>query len=267
MLRRLVVTALVVAGVLGVAPVSRSHHYVAIQPGVERPQGHTIGTPGWPPCTYNFIFRDQRGRRYIGLAGHCTGHDTTEVGQVQHVTNVGRIGTVAWKAPLPRPQRECGEVVRPQNVDPCVDFLMVQIDRHLYPQIDAAVRHWGGPTGYLRADEIQAGMQMYHYGYGRPLHASEATRPRQGVVVGMVAGACGYQVAYPLAPSDSGSPQITSDGRALGLMTTVEGDAAFGMTIECVLEEAAKAGYRLTLETAPLKDAVQRETDRVLRLL
>ena len=267
MIRRSVVFVFVVTSVLSVAPLSYGHHYVAIQPGVERPQAHTVLTPGWPPCTYNFIFRDQRGRRYIGLAGHCTGFDTTEVGQVQHVKDVGRIGTVAWKAPLPADQRECGEVLRPQDVDPCVDFLMVRIDRHLYPQIDAAVRHWGGPTGYVTADEIKAGMLMYHYGYGRGPHLSEMTRPRAGVVVGMVAGGCGYQTAYPLSGSDSGSPQIASDGRALGLMTQAEGDGALGMTIECVIEEAAKAGYRLKLETAPLNDAVQRETDRVFRLL
>jgi hypothetical protein len=267
MFRRFVVATLVAVSVIGLSPVSSGHHYVAIQPGSERPWPRVVKPPpfdvGTPPCTYNFVFRDQKHRRYIGTAGHCTGHEITEVGQVMHIRDVGRIGTVAWKAPLPRDQRECGEQLRPEGVDPCVDFLLVRIDRALYGHIDPAVRHWGGPTGYLKADEIEAGLRMYHYGYGRGPHASEMSRPRAGVVLGMVPGGCGYRTAYPLSGSDSGSPQIVEDGRALGWMTTVEGDGALGMTVDCAIREARKAGYRLKLETAPLTDAVEREQARL----
>ena len=48
-------------------------------------------------------------------------------------------------------------------------------------------------------------------------------------------------------------------------MTASEGDGSVGMSIDCVLDAAAKAGYRLKLETAPLTDAVEREKDRLLR--
>lgn len=274
MFRRLVVAMLVAVSIIGVAPMSSGHHYTAIQPGVQRPEGHSPGQPGNPVCTYNFIFSDQRGRRYIGIAGHCTGFDTTEVGQVMHVTDVGRIGTVVWKAPLPKdreafPLRDgdtgsCG-ALRPEGADYCTDFALVAIDRALYGHIDPAVRHWGGPTGFVPREEIEAGMTMYHYGYGAGLHAHEMTRPRAGVVLGTVTGGCGYRAAFPFSGGDSGSPQIAGDGRALGLATASEGDGAVGMSVDCVLDAAAKAGYRLKLETAPLTDAVEREKDRLQR--
>jgi hypothetical protein len=158
-------------------------------------------------------------------------------------------------------------VVRPEGAQPCVDFALVRIDRALYGHIKPAVRHWGGPTGYVRSDEIEAGTILYHYGYGTGPHANEMTRPRVGVVLGTVAGGCGYQAVFPLAAGDSGSPQIASDGRALGLMTTAEGDGAVGIPIDCVLNAAAKAGYRLRLETGPLNDAVQREKDRIAHIV
>ena len=264
MLRRLVVSVLVAVSVLGFAPVSSGHHYVAIQPGVERP-GPRIGgdASAPPPCTYNFIFRDQKKRRYIGIAGHCAGFATNGVGQEMHVTDVGRIGTVVWEAPYPD-GRNCGfEGLRPEGAEYCIDFALVEIDRALYGHIDPAVRHWGGPTGFVPSEEIAAGMTMYHYGRGNGFHASEMTRPRVGVVLGTVAGGCGYRTAFPTTPGDSGSPQIAGDGRALGFMTLAEGDGALGMSIGCVLDAAAKAGYRLKLETAPLTDAVQREQDRI----
>lgn len=196
MFRRLVVCVLVALSVLGFAPVSSGHHYVAIQPGVERPgQRFGVGPPSGTvdsgaACTYNFIFRDQKKRRYTGIAGHCTGLMNPEVGQEMHVTDVGRIGTVVWKALIPK-NRKCvpGDgPLRPEGAEYCIDFGLVQIDRALYGHIDPAVRHWGGPTGFVPSEEIEAGMTMYHYGYGTGPHMHEMTRPRVGVVLGTVTG-------------------------------------------------------------------------------
>lgn len=46
-----------------------------------------------------------------------------------------------------------------------------------------------------------------------------------------------------------------------------EGEGAVGVPIDCVLKAAAKAGYRLRLETAPLNDAVKREKDRIAHVV
>lgn len=269
MFRRLVVAMLVAVGLVGLAPASSGQHDAAIQPGVERPLGE------FPICTYNFVFRDETGRRYIGIAGHCIGIRSSEVGQEMHVSGIGRIGTAVWKAALPTdrglfpvPEGDpyaCG-ALRPESGDYCLDFALVEIDPALYGRINPAVRHWGGPTGFVPREEIAAGMTMYHYGYGAGYGAIEMTRPRVGPVLGTVTGGCGYRTAFPFSAGDSGSPQITSDGRALGFMTQSEGDGALGMSLDCVLEAAAEAGYVLELETAPLTDAVPREQDRIAHL-
>lgn len=269
MFRRLVVAMIVAVSLVGLAPASSGQHDAAIQPGAERPLGE------FPVCTYNFVFRDESGTRYIGIAGHCIGIRSSEVGQEMHVTGIGRIGTAVWKAALPTdrglfpvPEGDpyaCG-ALRPEGGDYCLDFALVEIDPALYGRINPAVRHWGGPTGFVPREEIEAGMTMYHYGYGAGYGAHEMTRPRVGAVLGTVTGGCGYRTAYPLSAGDSGSPQIAGDGRALGLMTQAEGDGALGMSLDCVLDAAAEAGYRLELETAPLTDAVQREQDRIAHL-
>lgn len=269
MFRRLVVVTLLAVSLVGLAPATSAQHPAYIQPGAERPQGQ------FPVCTYNFIFRDETGRRYIGIAGHCIGLWSSEVGQEMHVTDIGRIGTVVWKAalptdraPFPVPEGDpyaCG-ALRPEGGDYCFDFALVEIDPALYGRINPAVRHWGGPTGIVPREEIEAGSTMYHYGQGTGYGAHEMTRPRVGVVLGTVTGGCGYRSAFPFSGGDSGSPQIAGDGRALGLATQAEGDGALGMSLDCVLEAAAEAGYVLELETAPLTDSVQREQDRIAHL-
>ncbi len=260
MIRRFVVLAILVASVMSAMPSSYGHHYVAIQPGVERTGTRISGEPGTFACTYNFVFTDKKGRRYIGIAGHCTGFGVTEVGQVMYVTDVGRIGTVVWKAPLPT-TRPCGELVPPEGAEPCIDFALVRIDEALYGHIDPAVRYWGGPTGMVPFEEIEAGMLMHHYGYGDGFHASELSRPRTGVVLGTLG--CGYRVAFPFAPHDSGSPQIAGDGRALGIMTGAEGGGAFGLSMDCIMDAASDAGLRINLATAPFNgDAGEREKHR-----
>ncbi len=270
MFRRITDAALVAVSIIGLAPASSGHHYGTIQPGSERPAGQ------YPVCTYNFIFRDETGRRYIGIAGHCIGLWATDVGQEMHVTDVGRIGAVVWKAPLPTgraafpvPEGDphaCGGL-RPEGAEYCIDFALVEIDPALHGRIDPALRHWGGPTGFVPREEIEAGTTMYHYGHGTGFGAHEMTRPRVGVVLGTVTGGCGYRTAFPNSGGDSGGPQIVGDGRALGFASAFgEGDGAIGVSLDCVLDVAAEAGYVLTLETAALTDAVQRENDRIAHL-
>jgi hypothetical protein len=215
----------------GVVPMAGAHHYPrGIQPGAQMtaPAG----------CTVNFVFADNTGKLYIGSAGHCA-----NLGQSVSIAGIGAIGSVVWDSTG-------------------ADFALVQISSNLYDQVDPAVRHWGGPTGFATSAGgfLIPPRVLYHYGYGTGFSASEATRPRAGeldYIDGQV-----YLAETTATFGDSGSPFIDSNGLAVGVVSEYAFDQAHtdrGPTVEWILNRAvAEKGLQLTLLTAPLVDPVER---------
>ncbi len=186
-------------------------------------------------CTLNFLFADARDL-YVGTAGHCA----ARVGERLRLDD----------------GREFGSVVADFD-DAATDFALVRIDDAFRAMARADVRHWGGPTGVARTGA--PGDVLAFYGYGTGFDASEATRPRAGVLVRH--DGAQYAADMPAVFGDSGAPILhRATGGALGIVsrfnlvdlppTTDEGP-----TVAHALARLRAVGFAVDLVTAPLAAA------------
>jgi hypothetical protein len=216
-------TALALAGVLVTAsPSSADHAEPTIHPGV---QTFTDGAQ----CTANFVFGDEDGNVYIGQAAHCsgTGGSTetngcdsgslplgTEV-EIDGATQPGVMVYNSWLA-----MQEVGET----NDNACRynDFALVQIDPADHDRVSPELPVLGGPQG-IDTDGTDFGESVYSYGNSGLRLGISALRPKEGVSLGTNAGGWNHPVytATPGIPGDSGSPFVSSDGQAVGVLSTL----------------------------------------------
>ena len=133
--------------------------------------------------------------------------------------------------------------------DPTRDCALIAIDESQYPHVDPSMLGWGGPTGYTTSSETAQGDVVLHYGNGVVVGTLEPTRARAGSLLSddeMTWSAVGVA-----APWDSGSPVLDAKtGKALGILNNIA-NGINGTTTERCLSLAAKAGYDLTIQTAP----------------
>lgn len=195
-----------------------------IQPGaiVYTPRGQ---------CTLNFVFRDARGTRYIGTAGHC----------VRGVGDRVRDGS----------RVEFGTVVFSSN-GRVHDYALIRIDAARHADVNPALRQWGGPTGVHDDRDAFLGDPVLQHGYGIVYGSNPATRGRAGVLWDI--GQYDYVVEGAALFGDSGGPVLDQKtGRALGIANWINVPPWLmgGATIEGFMERAAGAGFALTIETAP----------------
>jgi hypothetical protein len=169
-------------------------------------------------CTMNFLFRDPKGNRYIGTAGHCilgagpVSRDGGEknwppgTGPVAKDGNDKRIGTFVYAA-LADPR----------------DFSLIRLD----PDVEASPEmcYFGGPTG-VNEDE-KGDLTVLHY-YGNGIGAGSTVPARSGVAVGLPDKDHVYAAGLAV-PGDSGSGVISDDGRAVGVLVTT-GIHGFGIS-------------------------------------
>jgi len=201
----------------------------AIGPGV---QMFTRGSQ----CTGNFVFRDRRGRTYVGYAAHCAGlgaaTDTdgcaarslplgTKVRFASGATVVsngttlgrGRLAYSSW-----RTMRSIG--TRAANTCAANDFALVRVRPADRAEVDPTVPFWGGPTGL--ATDAPATTQVYSWGHSS-LRPTTLLSPKTGLSLGATYGGWGLD-AYtvtPGVPGDSGSGFLDGDGRAVGSLSTL----------------------------------------------
>lgn len=180
-------------------------------------------------CTANFIFSDGT-NVYIGQAAHCssTAASTT--------TN----GCEAGSLPLGTPVRiegaeEPGTLVynswlamqRSGETDPnaCAynDFALVKIDPADVGQVNPSIPFWGGPTG-LNTAGTAIGDTVLSYGNSSLRFGIEALSPKQGTSVGDSGDGWSHNVytVTPGIPGDSGSAFLDAQGRALGVLSTLQ---------------------------------------------
>ena len=199
-------------------------------------------------CTLNFLFRDGGGTRYIGTAGHCIipGHND---------------GETVWAPGNGPPARDghgqrIGEFAYAVHDHP-KDFALIRLD----PGVDARpdVAHFGGPTG-VNVDQHGDPVVLHHYGGGGD--AAAVLPARSALAVGLPEA--DYVKAVGVARGgDSGSPVISADGRAVGVLVASEprgivigADGVDGGTIEItrLVPQVARAeealGVFLSLQTA-----------------
>ncbi|MGH7319702.1 MAG: hypothetical protein ACRELA_08770 [Candidatus Rokuibacteriota bacterium] len=226
--------------VLAVPASVDAHHYRYIQPGV------AISTPVGG-CTLNFIFQDANTLElYAGTAAHCVTGNAEQNGDRISVPQLGPFGTVVYNG----------------FQHDAADFSLIKIDPGRYDQVFAALRFWGGPSGVATSPTL--GQGTLHYGHGVGFGTTEATRPREGVLEYVISSGSlrGYYGAiHPGVPGDSGSAVLTSDGKALGILTHIRffsGSTIEGPTMVRILEDLAANGWgQIVLVTSafrPLTD-------------
>ncbi len=228
--------ALSVLAVSAVAPATGAVRWAApatakIHPGV---QMYTKGSQ----CTGNFVFRDRRGRVYVGYAAHCAGLDEATVTNgcrakslpvgtpvrfakggnlASRGTTVGygRMVYSSWltmqRLGIRRP------VVCAHN-----DFALVRVGPGHVRKVNPSVPFWGGPVG-LNQSGTSAAQDVFSYGSSSLRAGVSALAPKQGASLGTEAGGWSHPVytLTPGVPGDSGSAFLDSQGRALGVLSTL----------------------------------------------
>ena len=221
------VVAVVLAAVGAVAPPAGSATAWAdadsatIHPGV---QTYTAGGQ----CTANFVFTDAAGAVYIGQAAHCSGTDG----------NTATNGCEAGSLPLGTPVEiegatQPGEMVynswltmQAQNEtddDTCLynDFALVKLDPADHARVNPSIPVWGGPVGI--GDETDLFEDVYSYGNSSLRLGISNLSPKTGYSLGSTGGGWTHPVytASPGIPGDSGSAFLDSEGRAVGVLSTL----------------------------------------------
>lgn len=227
--RRLLLAALAVAGVLTSAP--GGHAAVdPIQPG----DYHETDAGG---CTLNFAYDgagNLAGRVYLGTAGHCV----TEVGEDVRLLDGTVFGDVAL---VGDPDKHTE------------DYAFIEVRPEYRDRVSAAVKGWPQyPSAVGRWEDSVTLDTLQLSGYGLGFDLIGPTRENRS-------GGLTYHDADELAMiapaifGDSGGPIVREfDGAALGIVSRLcQGRICteIGPTIESVMAQAASRGFPVTLRT------------------
>jgi hypothetical protein len=193
----------------------------SVHPGV---MTHTNGAQ----CTANFIFRDASAT-YIGQAAHCSGTGaSTEtdgctaqslpIGTPVTVDGASKPGTMVYNSWLT--MQANGE----KDPDTCAynDIALVELDPADAANVDPSVPFWGGPQG-VAPSAPAAGSAVYSYGNSELRGGLAPLSPKRGAIVQNQGGGWSHAVytVTPGIPGDSGSAFLDSQGRALGVLSTL----------------------------------------------
>ena len=192
-----------------------------IHPGV---QTFTEGAQ----CTANFIFV-QGTTVYIGQAAHCaslgsqtdTNGCTTPslpLGTPVQVGGAAHPGTLAYSSWLT--MQSIGET----DADTCAynDIALVQLNPLDVASVNPSIPHWGGPVGVNTTGAPMLSM-VYSYGNSELRGGLTVLSPKTGISLGDVSP-WEHEVSTvsPGIPGDSGSAFLDAQGRALGVLSTLQ---------------------------------------------
>jgi hypothetical protein len=204
----------------------------AITPGV---QMYTKGAQ----CTANFVYTDAAGTVYVGYAAHCAGTgaatDTngcntkslplgTKVSFVRggsvasggEQVGTGNLAYSSWLA-----MQKSNE----KNANTCAynDLALVKVDQAFVNDVNPTVPFWGGPVG-LDTNGTAVGDQVYSFGNSSLRGGIEELSPKTGLSIGDDGNHWSHNVytVTPGIPGDSGSGFMDANGRALGVLSTVQ---------------------------------------------
>ena len=182
-------------------------------------------------CTANFVFRDVRGRTFVGYAASCATR-TTAVGgnactarslplgtRVRFAERGRTVGYGELRYSSLRAMRRAG--VSDPATCAANDFALVQVRGAARQRIDSSMPYWGGPT---RLGALPTAGTMV-FGLVRT-SAGARSLPRAGEVT--AAGSRTATVSTPVASTRAmrGSGFLDGSGRAVGILTasTTAGD-------------------------------------------
>ena len=180
-------------------------------------------------CTSNFVFFDASNAVYIGQAAHCSGTGgSTEtdgcdsgslpLGTPVEVDGASRPGTLVYNSWLA--MQAGGE----SDPDTCAynDFALVKLDPADYGKVNPSIPFWGGPTGIT--DTVGQGEKVLSYGNSSLRLGITQLSPKEGLSLGQTGGGWSHEVytVTPGIPGDSGSAFIDRDGKAFGVLSTLQ---------------------------------------------
>ena len=194
----------------------------SVHPGV---QTDTAGGQ----CTANFVFHDGADDIYIGQAAHCSGTDGNtatngcEAGTRPHGTEVAvdgasRPGTIVYSSWVV--MQANGET--DPNACQYNDLALIKLDPADYGRVNPTIPFWGGPTGMT--DSTAIGDKVLSYGNSSLRLGITQLSPKEGLSLGTAGGGWTHQVytVTPGIPGDSGSAFIDRQGRAFGVLSTLQ---------------------------------------------
>jgi hypothetical protein len=179
-------------------------------------------------CTANFIYT-QGTTVFIGQAAHCaslgsqteTNGCTTPslpLGTPVQVSGAAHPGTLAYSSWLTM------QAVGETDPDTCAynDLALVQLDPRDVGSVNPSIPHWGGPVG-VNTTGAPALSMVYSYGNSELRFGITLLSPKTGISLGDVSP-WEHEVSTitPGIPGDSGSAFLDSQGRALGILSTLQ---------------------------------------------
>lgn len=183
---------------------------------------------GGNECTSNFVFYDQQDNVYLGQAAHCSSTaDPTQtngciagsmpVGTkvlIQGASKPGVLFYNSWNAMQTRKERDV-------NACQYNDFALIKIAKEDRDKVNPSIPVWGGPTGI--APSTNKGDKILTYTNSSLRGSIAELKPQVGISRGQSAGGWLHTVfsLLPGLPGDSGAAFIDSQGRAFGVLSTL----------------------------------------------
>jgi hypothetical protein len=228
-LRRLTVAVAVIACVAlaGAAPSFAQPDWAPVGSATIQPGNETI-TDG-AQCTSNFVFYDAANNVYMGQAAHCSGTGgATETNgcdsgslpngtpvEIEDATQPGSMVYNSWIA-----MQQSGET----NAAACDfnDFALVRVHPADAGSVNPTIPFWGGPTGTTAS--VADLSKVLSYGNSSLRLGLDPLKPKEGVKVATEGGGWSHGVytVTPGIPGDSGSAFIDRQGRAFGVLSTLQ---------------------------------------------
>ena len=184
---------------------------------------------GGGQCTANFVFFDGANDIYIGQAAHCSGTGgSTEtngcdsgslpLGTPVEIEGASRPGSMVYNSWIE--MQANGET--DANACQYNDFALVKLDPADYGKVNPTIPFFGGPTGLT--DTVASLATVLSYGNSSLRLGLDPLKPKQGKSLGTSGGGWNHSVftVTPGIPGDSGSAFIDSQGRAFGVLSTLQ---------------------------------------------
>lgn len=185
-------------------------------------------TTGGNQCTSNFVFYNRSGEVFLGQAAHCsssgaasdTNGCTTPAGKIGSpvvVEGASKPGVLAYNSWITM------QAVKEKDPNACAynDFALVRLQRDDWAKVNPSIPKFGGPTGI--ATSTKKGDRVLNFA-NSPLRGNIADlKPQVGISRGQEAGGW-LHTAYtilPGVPGDSGSAFLDNQGRAFGVLSTL----------------------------------------------
>lgn len=239
-----------------------------VHPGV-------VARTGNLACTSNFLFTEDSGALYLGMAALCARADakaaqtddgtgrrgctspSQPLGTPVELVGTGVVGTLAYSSWLT--MQKVGEKLR--STCNHNNFALVKLPTSARKLVNPSLPILGGPVG-LAQKRTRPGEEVVGYGAGPFRLGGTALSPMRGYVVGYTFEAWANLVytVTPGLPGDSGSGYLDRNGRAMGSLANLALDPPgsntvtdLGMVLDYARERGGLAGLRLIPGTEPFR--------------